>query len=78
MSGPDPACCGLHGPVCGRCDGCHVCLLEEDGEVPCVDLTRARVGELLRQGTQGARELREALEKSHLQGYSQAMSTRLR
>ena len=43
-----------------------------------VVLTKERIEELLRQGAKGADELNEALERSHLAGYSQSMAMRLR
>jgi hypothetical protein len=41
-------------------------------------VTRESVETLLRRGSQSAQELREALERSHLAGYSRVMSTRVR
>jgi hypothetical protein len=41
-------------------------------------LTREQVRAALESGVAGAEELRKTLERSHLQGYSRAMSLRLR
>ena len=41
-------------------------------------LTKKRIEQILRRSAKGAQELHEALEKSHLEGYSRAMSLVLR
>jgi hypothetical protein len=41
-------------------------------------LTVAAIKAALRRGAKGADELHEALERSHLEGYSRSMSLRLR
>lgn len=58
-------------------------MLEESREVMRVKkekaprLTVEEIRELLRKGAKSAEELREALERDHLRGYSKSMALRL-